>query len=224
MRVVVSIFFSLIFISAIAQEEDFQIWVEVDAGAYLGEKFSIFVENEKRFYENAGLFGRNQTDIGFTYDINSLFSVSAAYRYLVYYPMSDLSYTKSRWVADFNYKPRYKRWRFSGRLRFVNDNEGLSPDFFEHRPLHRERLRAVYNFRKSPFRAGFGAQTYFPVSSNFYELRKLRLFTGVQYRVSRDHRFGLDFIYDREFNTNNRMTAYIIAASYSYRLGNLLDD
>lgn len=224
MRFIVSIFLCFILSNAFTQEEDFQIWLELEACADLGKNFSICIENETRFYENASLWGRNQTDIGLAYDFNKLFSVAAAYRYLYYYPFSDLTYNKSRWVADLHFKPRYKRWRFSGRLRLVNDNEGLSPNLFDKRPLHRERFRAIYNFRKSPFRAGFGTETYFPVGPNFYELRKLRLFTGVQYRVSRDHRFGLDFIYDREFNTNNPLTAYIISVSYTYKLGDLLDD
>ena len=213
------LFFFLIIINNIyTQEQDFQLWIGLEATAPIKNGFNISLENEKRFYENASIYGRNQTDLGLGYDINRTFAISASYRMNYYYPFTELVYLKSRWVSSFYYKPRYKRWRFNVRLRVSNDSETYVPGWFEQRVLHRERFRALYNFRNSPFRVHASAETYFPISYNPFELRKIRIITGVQIRAIDNHRFGIDYVYDREFNRNNALTAYIIQFSYRYSL------
>lgn len=214
----------LIVSQAFCQQKDFQVWTEAEITAGLKHGFSISFENEKRFINNSSLFGRNQSDIGIDYEISNLLSVGVAYRYIFYYPFSHVTYGKSRWVADLYYKPRYKRWRFNTRLRLVNDNEQFSPNLFSLRPLHRERFKATYNVRKSPLRFSGAVETYFPLSQNLFELRKLRLTTEIQYRLSKTHRFGLGFTFDKEFNQRNAMNAFIIQTSYTFNLGNLSEE
>lgn len=216
--------FALILNLCPAQVNDFQLWTEMEVQAYITEKLSISYENENRFYENVSLLGRNQNDIGITYDINDLFALGASYRLNYYYVFTDYTYSKTRWVVDSYYTPRYKRWRFQLRLRVSNDNEHIAPKWLEHRPIHRERFRIRYNFRRSPFRVHFATETYFPISTNNpFELSKLRSFAGVQYVVSDSHRFGFDFLIDKEYNTNNPLTAYVLQFSYRYDIGGLVD-
>ena len=207
-----------------SQEKDFQIWTEIEVEAGLGKKLSLCLENENRFYENASLFGRNQTDLGLGYDINKVFSVGVSYRMLFYYPFSEVVYSKSRWVLNSYYKPRYKRWRFNIRLRLSNDDESHNATIFRNISTHRERFQVKYNFRKSPFRAVFGTETYFPFSNNPFLLQKLRSYVGVEIKVSDNHKFGVDYLIDQEFNTNNALTAYIFQFNYSYNIGRILED
>lgn len=199
-----------------SQEKDFQIWTEFGVEAIILENLSFSIENENRFYENASLFGRNQTDFGLGYDLNKVFSVGLSYRMLFYYPFSQVVYSKSRWVLNAYYKPRYKRWRFNIRLRLSNDDESYKSQIFTNVSTHRERLQIKYNFRKSPFRAVFGTETYFPVSNNPFILKKLRSFVGIEIKISDNHRFGIDYLIDQEFNTNNALTAYIMQFNYRY--------
>jgi hypothetical protein len=206
-----------------SQEKDFQIWTEFEAEAGLGKNFSFCLENETRFYENASIFGRNKTDLGFGYDINKVFSVGASYRMLYYYPLTEFVYSKNKWVINGYFKPRYKRWRFNLRFRLSNDDETHS-SLLTNISNHRERFQVKYNFRKSPFRAVFGTETYFPFSHNPFMIEKLRTYAGIEIKLSDNHKFGIDYLIDKDFNTNNALTAYILQFNYSYNIGRILED
>lgn len=206
----------LLYLQVFSQENDFQIWLDFEAGAEIGKGFDISVNNEQRFYENLSLFGRNKSDLTLGYNINSDFAISASYRKNIYYLFTDITSSKSRWLATFNYSPRYKRWRFDFRARVSNDSETFVPGWFEQRVIHRERFRVRYNFRRSPFRLQASGETYFPISSTPLELMKLRLAAGVQIKTSDNHRFEIGYLREQEFNTNNPMTAHVIQIGYRY--------
>ncbi len=206
----------ILFLQTFSQEKDFQIWLDLEATTDIGKGFEISLNNEKRFYENVSLFGRNKSDLTLGYNINSEISISASYRKNYYYLFTDITSSKSRWVATTNYSPRYKRWRFDFRARVSNDSETFVPGWFEQRVIHRERLRARYNFRKSPFRVQVSAETYFPISHTPFELMKLRLAAGVQIKTSDNHRFEIGYLREQEYNTTNPMKAYVIQLGYRY--------
>ncbi len=212
------LFISFLFLHGIAQEKDFQLWLDIEATAALEKGFYISLNNEQRFYENVSLFGRNKSDLTLGYNINPEFAISASYRKNYYYLFTDITSSKSRWMTTFNYSPRYKRWRFDFRVRLSNDSETFVPGWFEQRVIHRERVRIRYNFRKSPFRVQASGETYFPISYTPFELMKLRLSCGVQIKVSDNHRFEIGYLREQEFNTTNPMTAYVLQLGYRYSL------
>lgn len=200
-----------------AQENDFQLWVDLEVEKELDNGFAVSINNEKRFYENVSLYGRNKTDFGLSYDINDELALSASYRLNYYYLFTDITSFKSRWVSSLHYSPRYKRWRFNVRLRISNDSETLTPGWFEQRVIHRERFRVRYNFRRSPFRVQASFETYFPISATPFELMKTRTSAGLQIQVSNNHRYELLYIMEQEYNQSNPMSLYGFMVGYRYR-------
>jgi len=55
-------------------------------------------------------------------------------------------------------------------------------------------------------------------------IEKLRTYAGIEIKLSDNHKFGIDYLIDKDFNTNNALTAYILQFNYSYNIGRILED
>lgn len=195
---------------------DFELWTGVGIKAKFGD-FSIELEEQFRFEENAGVTDQYFTNIGLGYKFHKRFSMGADFRHIK--RPGDETRNRISFDATYNHK-LMDRLRLSYRIRWQNRNDvGYTEEDGDY-PLKtwRLRLKADYNIKGWKLDPYFSTEIFrqnsditTPTYSN------LRFTFGTSYKF-KDFRISGFYRVERELGVTYPQTTYIVGVGLRYNL------
>lgn len=215
-RLLLSIGFLIINLTVYSQDA-FQFWTE------LGTKGKLYKDLDWTFEMNNRIgqgYHALFPQIGMKYKINSLLKVSGEYR-LTFNRDEFRNYeSKNRFQFSLQGKERYKRFDFSGRVRYQYDFFRWSQNTFEQKTGHTIRFKpeVLYDINNNPFSPFVNGELFFPLfdlNPKNSVLDKYRLSGGVEFESKSNHSLSLCYIFE---NTIGKLgNDHIVSFSYSYK-------
>lgn len=206
-----SILFFFLPLIAFSQEQDFQLWSKLELGYKLSDKFSVGLSEGFRLRENASLPLKSFTNVSFNYRHSKQFQFASGYRFVQAFNLAQEVNLHHRFYIDVLLKEKKKRWRFSYRARF-QQQEGV--DHSE--SYHRSRISASYNVRKTPLEPFASVEGFCDLNNKTVD--KIRYTLGISHPLGKQLEAGVYYRIQNEMNVNAANTFYIIGVGLSYNL------
>ncbi len=223
-RLLLSIFIFSISIPAFSQRDDFGAWMTFGLNKQLTKKVGLSFDQEFRLKDNLTSINLFYTNIGINYKVTKFLKFALVYRN-IQKRKDDGSYGfRSRIYTDLTFKFKPAKWTLSYRARLqaewrqagYNKENGNLPEVFLRNlfkvgyevgphltPYVATELRWQLQNPRMPWANGFDRQ---------------RLIAGADYKLNDMHSFGAFFLYQKEYNVNDRQTLYIIGLEYTISL------
>ncbi|MCK9254975.1 MAG: DUF2490 domain-containing protein [Bacteroidales bacterium] len=201
-----------------SQINDFGLWTSIAVEKKINKHFSININNDFRFNENLTELGRINNDLGVEYKINKIFSFSLNYRLGNMRLLDDSYIARHRIFVDFKAKRKISKFDLSLRLRLQQQylhNELMAENIMPKTYL-RPKLQIKYRdlIYLKPYLA---YQIFIPL--NIPERRIVdehRIVLGLDYKINKQHSFGIYAMYDKEFAKKKTYINNIIGIEYNF--------
>jgi hypothetical protein len=189
------------------------------------KKWQATIQEEARFFDNAGKLHRLLTDIGMRYKINDQFKLGANVRY-AYARKKDYTFTNDiRYNLDFMYRLKLsKKLDLKYRFRFQNNFINLSSYYDEITRKSNARNQLELQYER-------GQHTFYANAELFREFmiyrrpsfNAIRICVGDQLKTGPgvvDYSFG----YRRELNDPYPLNFFFVKLDYTFKLKKKHDD
>ncbi|MEX1188292.1 MAG: DUF2490 domain-containing protein [Bacteroidia bacterium] len=192
--------------------DDFRFWSSFSYSTKITDKWTVLLDNEARWENNATVLGRYFFEPGIRYKFSDLFRLQLQYRFIRDFDERWWG-NRHRVTLDAIFKIKQARWKYLIRSRFqyeVNGygfiDESLSvPELY-----NREMMKVNYLVNRywEPF-VSFEARFLFQDDAlpGFIGLDRHRLRVGTDYNISNQLKFGGFLSWQQEWNrqTNDRL-------------------
>ncbi|HLO58323.1 MAG TPA: DUF2490 domain-containing protein [Bacteroidales bacterium] len=211
-------FFCLLILSfsGKAQQRDFQVWPSASVSIEFLRNTKFQVEEEVRFRENSSLLSREINDFGFSYRFSKYFRAGIFYRIEADYENADDYSWRNGLYSDMAFRFGFNRFTAGYRLRLQsakvekNENDYLFSGF-----RHRHKISLEYDIKGIPLVPFIDSELFVDSKDG---IKGMRSWVGLEYQIKKVHSVALKYGIDREINSNDPVTAYILALGYSLDL------
>lgn len=223
-RVLLSIAIVLFTLPAFSQRDDFGAWMTLSLNKDLPNKFGLSIDQEFRLKENLSTINLFYTNVGLNYKVTKFLKVGLVYR-MINKQKNDGSYgMRSRIYSDVTFKIKPGKWTLSNRTRYQIEwrQAGYNSEL---NGLPESYLR---NLTKIGHEIGPHATPYVATELRWQlqnprdpwanDFNRTRFIGGMDYKINNMHTIGAYFLFQKEFNVNDRQTLYIIGLEYTISL------
>gem|GEM_PF-601858 len=213
------LFFSF---SAVAQFNDFQTWTSVGLKTDISKKFSAGLGVQLRMTNNSTLPGSVIMDPDLTFKINKYLRIGAAYRFTFKMGNDKENTTRHRYNIDLEGRKKFDKLTLKLRAGFQKGftdlvyNENREP--YSYPAYNRNKLSIDYQVNKiwNPY-AEF--ELFLPLNDpRQRNLDRYRLTLGSSFDLKNRNELNGYFRIQKELNTANPETDFIIGIGYAYDL------
>lgn len=201
-----------------AQYSDAGLWTSVTIEKKFSDQFSILLNQELRLHDNISRIGSIFTEAGLNYKFNKIFRIGFYYRYNQKLEGGNFSGKRSRYYLDFSARKKIRKFIFIDRIRAQSQFNDYFSSEKGHTPFYHLRnmvlLKFEANKKITPFIAG---ELFYQLNNpEGNELDNFRLKTGINYSLNKNSNLDLGYMFQREINVNDPVTAYVIMVGYAY--------
>jgi hypothetical protein len=221
-RLVFSISLSGFFFSlpSVAQVNDAGLWASVNFEFKVSKKLSAGISEELRFNENISELGAALTDIGLKYKLSKRWQVAGNYRFTQRHRIDNYYSFRHRFYIDLKYSKKVKAlevsWR--GRIQDQYNNINRAPDGGVPEFYLRNKFALAWDLKKA-FTPYVSVELFTPLNyPRFTFLDNIRYAAGVEYTVTKKHKFDFYYMIHNEMNVSNPFTYFVIGTGYFYKL------
>lgn len=207
-----------------SQTEDLCLWTTVSVNKDLGKKLQVGIDQEVRFRDNISTLNLVYTNVGVTYKVTDYFKASLVYRFIDKHKDDFTWGQRHRISGDLIFKVKPGRFICSARLRLQAEwrGNGYESNFGNVPEVY---LRNQYKFgykltdQIEPY---VGTELRWQVQNPRIAYHdgfdRTRFFAGANYEVNKKNVIGGYFMLQKEWNTSNPETLYIIGLEYTLNL------
>ena len=185
-----------------SQEQDFGVWLSVNAEYSILEKLELDASVEMRTFNRASEIEQTFIQAGLTYKINKVFSVAGSYRLANSIENDNAYYLRHKWFADAKAKFEPGRFTLRGRMRFQEQRRTYykNEEYILPRYQVRLKLTTVYRTRSFPLNPYMEFETFMPVFSDKERtIGKNRFTAGIEYKFNKTHAVDLEYKFERDY-------------------------
>jgi hypothetical protein len=206
---------------AVAQEQDFRTWWEAEISKDFTKDLQASLDFSQRFRANSLRYDRTLLTASVEYELFKNFEVDAGYRFYVLQNNRMQLTTKSRIHGDVSYSVDIEAFQIQirERVQYGFDDFQTIEVFDANKLTNRNKLSLDYDLFGSPATL-FGAYELFTDFSDFsaIEISGHRLELGVEYALSFRSQLEISYMFDKEVNRSNPLTAHVIVIGFGYDL------
>ncbi|GAA5219483.1 DUF2490 domain-containing protein [Membranihabitans marinus] len=199
---------------------DFELWTGARLKYKINKLWSMNLEHEYRFKDDASVMDQNFTELGVKRNIGDQFSIAVGGRYI---RNNDTNGNNQgienhfRWNADLGYKTDIERFTFSSRFRYQQKNEFSS----ENPDVKTIRLKAAlgYNIKKWKLDPEFATEIFNETNSTDY-FDKIRFTLSTSYNLKKYGEISGFYRLEKELVGAYPKTSNIIGIRYQYTIKN----
>jgi hypothetical protein len=188
--------------ASFSQEDDFGIWIGVDARHEIFRKLDVDLSGCLRTFNNTSQIEQSFLEGGVQYRFNKYISLAGSYRLISTLEDDSKYYFRHKLFLDIKGSVPYKNLAFSARLRlqrttrtYIEDNEDLTSKYYG-----RLKLRAAYDFPAFPLTPYIYCEPFVPVfSDSAFKISKYRLSAGTELQITRILSIEAEYIFQRDF-------------------------
>lgn len=185
--------------------EDFRAWGSLSWGAELSKRWTLQLDQEVRFEDNAEVLGRTFSAISFRYKISRVFRLQAHYRFI---KDKDERWwgNRNRFMFDVVMRDQQARWRYLTRSRIQAEKNGygfLDENSDILRIYYRQMAKVNYRLNRiwEPY---ISAEARFMIQDarmpGYKGFERHRFTIGTDYNLSDKLRLGAFFREQQEWN------------------------
>jgi len=195
------------------QREDLRFWASASYSHDLNKKWTIGIDNEARWENNASRLGRYFFEPTVRYNVSDLFRIQLQHRFIR--DFSDRWWgNRNRVTLDAVFRIKQARWRYLLRTRFQYERNGYGfIDETQSIPELYARQSAKVNYKINRFWEPFvSAEVRILIQDDavpgFIGIDRFRLKAGTDYNLSRKLTLGAFIMMQEEINRprNDRLT------------------
>ncbi|MGL4597822.1 MAG: DUF2490 domain-containing protein [Bacteroidia bacterium] len=207
-----------------AQTSDFGGWFTASLNKELNKRFTLGLTQEFRVRNNFSRVNLFYTNIGVDVKVTNFMKLSFVYRFIDKYKADDSWGIRHRFYIDAAFKEKPGRFSLSYRARMQWEfrGRGYGSEFGNVPEIYfRNLFKAGYkvNDQISPYLASeirFQVQNpRIPYHNGF---DRTRFIAGADYKVNSMHTFGAYFLFQKEWNTIDPETLYILGLEYTINI------
>jgi hypothetical protein len=197
----ITIFFSIAGIS-FSQNDDFGLWLGVNARHELLTKLDAEISGCLRTFNNASQIEQSFIEGGLKYNLNKYISLSGYYRLISKLEDYSKYYFRHKLFLDIKTTVPVGNFSFSGRARilrttktYIEDEEDLISKYYG-----RLKLKAEYDIPSFPLAPYLYFEPFTPVSSDAgLSISKYRLSAGTELKINRRSSLDVGYIFQRDY-------------------------
>lgn len=203
-----------------AQTRDAGLWTSASFETKIIKKLTLAVSQEIRLNENMTEVGTIFSDAGLTYKLSKNFKVGLNYRFIKKREINNLYSTRHRGYIDIKYLKKNKPFEFQFRSRIQDEysdigkaSDGGIPEYYL-----RNKLSVSLDLDKafSPYGA---IELFSPLNyQRNIVFDNVRVSAGLSYSISKHHKIDAFYLIQKELNTSEPETEYILGLGYSFSL------
>jgi hypothetical protein len=204
-----------------SQQNDFQGWTSAQINCNLNSKLRLQAEEEFRLQENCSQPLKQIHDFGLSYRLHKRLRMTLVYRLQANWKNADTYVWQNGFYTDLTYKVDPGRFAVSYRLRLQSSEVQMKhaeETLFEE-INSRHKVTIEYNIRGIPVAPFIEGELFLsPFKSQSFSVTDFRVWAGIAYQLNKLHEFTLRYGIDREVNTSDPLTAYVLALGYTLNL------
>ena len=209
---------------SVAQTQDLGMWATLSVNKDIGEKFQLGFDQELRLRDNLSTLNLVYTNIGASYKVNDFFKIGLVYRFIDKHKDDFTWGQRHRLYTDFTFKLKPGKFNVSARLRLQAEWRGHGYEsVFGNVPevYVRNQYKVGYKLtdKIEPY---LGTELRWQVQNPRIAYHdgfdRTRLFGGANFQLNKKNIVGVFFLYQREWNTSDPETLYIIGLEYTLNL------
>lgn len=219
--VIVMVMLLMIFPKAEGQEQDFRTWWEVDLSKDITNDLQASLDFSQRFRANSLQYDRSLLTASLQYELFKNFDIDGGYRFYLLQDNQFQMVTKYRIHGDISYSVGIEEFKIQLRERVQYGFEDFQTinELTSNKTTNRNKVTLEYDLFGSPL-TFFGVYEIFTDISNFsaIEISDHRLKLGIEYALTFKSQLKLSYIFDKEVNKSNPLTAHVIVVGFGYDL------
>lgn len=214
--------FCLFFSPSFAQDQqDFGIISQLNVQKTFANGFGISGAMRTQWQNNASEFQRIFGDLGAFYALNKKWEVGAGFRFIENRKRNNLFEDESRFYADIAYQTDISdkisiAWRTKIQRSYFNLDRKEVTAPTDTRLRNRVQLSYQHNWYSSIYAS---AELFTPLDQTLrYPFNQLRTYIGYQYRITRNHKIGIYYRYQKSLWEHPAITRHILGLEYALKL------
>lgn len=215
-RVLLFLLVSTLHFEAMAQQNDFGLWLNFNIEKKMTERSSLYLNSLARFQHNASELGTIGSELGYGYKLPRQYSLSLTYRYFSR-SRPDRSFSeRHRIFIDVSKQKSIFGFTVQGRLRFQYQvRDVLSSDLpwlnasYYLRPMLFVSKRINYHWSVYTMNELFIPLPHLQPSP-LQPVDRLMTYVGVNYRLNRHLELIPYYLINMQLNAPNRQTSFIV--------------
>lgn len=203
-----------------SQNRDAGLWISANFEAKLVKKVSLSLSQELRFNQNISELGVAFTDVGIDYKLNKHFQFAADYRFIQRRRVDDYYSFRHRFYVDIKYSKKLKPFELSLRSRFQDQlsDIGRSADGGVPEYYLRNKISLKWD-NQSALSPYISIELFTPLNSpETVAFNDIRSTAGCEYSISKHHKLDLFYMIQKEINTSDPLTDFVLGLGYYYKL------
>ncbi|MFL5765181.1 MAG: DUF2490 domain-containing protein [Bacteroidia bacterium] len=205
-----------------AQQNDAQLWENVNIEKNITPKLVARVNQEGRFTDNIRSFTFNYFDFGLNYKFNKHIHATLAYVWVEKQTKEGFWTTRHQAYADVTLRQKMGAFLLSDRQMFLwqvkdvrTSATGRYPEFYLR---NKATIRWDKTFRVQPYVA---CEIYYHLNridaNDFvFHYNRVRYFAGVFYHPDKSNEFEAYYLLEHHFNESNPTTNWVIGLGYDH--------
>lgn len=206
--------------SCFSQNDDFGIWYGLNIESSVNKKLEIDVSAMIRTFDGASKIEQKFLEAGISYKFNKYLSIAASYRIIDKLEDNSELHLRHKSFADVKGTLPVGNFYFSSRFRFqvqkktfIEKESDKVPDYHG-----RIKLKLIYKIPQFPVNPYLSVESFVLLFRNSDRLiDKNRLTPGFDYKISKKHSAGIEYIFQRDL-LPRISDINIISISYTYSL------
>lgn len=207
-----------------AQESDFEVWLKAGAKYKISDRWSLDLEEQIRFDDDANALKNYHTELGIKFELNKLLDLLLATRYIT---RNDNRGNRQGFEDHFRYqvglaaKHDIDRFELKHRLLYQHRNEvGLSEaDGDVSRRYFRWRSGFTYKIKDWKYDPQFNAEYFLGMNRDEAGIENSIRFTiGTERKYKKVGEFGIFYRYETTVGTPIDEITQVLALKYTYTI------
>ncbi|MGD2034866.1 MAG: DUF2490 domain-containing protein [Bacteroidales bacterium] len=220
-KIIRLLLFLVLPVASYSQETDFRTWYEFELEGEVFNLVDFSVSPGVRLWDNSTRLESILGSTDVSVPVTKFLRLGVRYRYEMDYKREDYTRYKHRYglYAELDY--RIERLRMAYRAIYQNEytNFNRSEDGRIPETQHRHKVSFKYRRKGWDIAPLLAAEMFFTVRPKDISYQwRLRIITGVQYRLTKDINISLQYRYQQEYYENNPLTSHILCTGIEYEL------
>ncbi len=203
-----------------AQVNDAGLWTSLSVQKKLADKLYLDLGGELRLNENFSELGTVYSEALVSYRISKSFEASGGYRFIAKRLVDDSYGIRHRYLINLAYKTKINKVMSTIRARYQSQYSDInrSADWQVPEDYLRTKWTIKYDTDKD-WRPFVSAETFFLLDNmDGILFKEYRIAAGFDYKLNKNTDLTLGYLIDREIQTANPWTNYVVTVGLSWEL------
>lgn len=208
-------------LSLFSQRQDFRTWWAVELEGEVFDLIDYAFSPELRLWDNSTRFESILAELDASVPLTKFLRLGGMYRYQYERSRMNNDQFVNRMGIYAEFDTRIERLRLAYRGMYQREYANFKTSELGNIPesQHRHKISLRYRRKGWDLYPNLAVEMFYTINPGWISYQqKLRITTGLQYRLTKDINIGLSYRFQTEYFENNPLTSHIIKTSIEFQL------